>query len=664
MASALRRIELPIPARGLDTNSAPSQVSTEHARELHNAVVNTPTELRVRRGWRNGAAWYSVVSGTKNNIWPYSAYTYDARYLPTSVINLIESSGGYAGGQLNMESGGTLAGAYSGTDRSVFVNWSSVGANGTVALASTDLLRRAGPSVMYDGISYGSADVDGRTYLHMWAGTNNTAHTTGGVTLSNGNYSGTFSSAPAASKVGSLLKVTGGATGPLTGYTYSYRIVSHTAGAAAFVLSQPYGLGESTTNVPNAVGASTTIEVRPGILVAQRCGALASFRERLWVGRHTGTFADEFNRVNWSSPGQFQKFPAASYTYVGDDYEVIMGMATINEVLLIFTHRHTYRVTGYDEDSFSIAPLFTDVGCADPNSIAYYRGEVIFMSEKGLLATDGHNPRPRDLTSDRAGRGVSRAILDALDLDARVGGNPNTSIHTAIVGNGLVVAVQSRTISTVTPRAAWYLNMDTGAWSTWGNVSSSGYRQPWVFTASRGRTFAIAPWQAVDITDCFDQIDAALVNTEKNDTDYTTADAATTTNVLASIQYGDIRLGGGDTVRVRGMQIEHNCHYYAAASSPVVAWAVTMDVDADIDTTSSTVGDVSARYVGNTGAAKLEKYFTDRFTDISFPTEGSVFRVRMEKNAVTPIHSAKVFKVSLLVDGQATMLGRVDNATT
>jgi hypothetical protein len=669
VASTIKNLEVPLPIKGLDTDTAHG--APGYARILHNAYMASPVELLVRRGWREGVGWYNTIGGTKTNVWPYSVTTYETPFATTSLVNLCELSTGYPGAYQALGVGG----AFGGTDRTVYVTWSQKTFSGSVALAASGTGHRLyGPGAIYNGTLYSCGEVTagGSSLLCVWGGANGTTHTSGGVTIGNGAVGGTFSSAPAASKAGMFLRVTGGATGPGASYRYAYRIVEHTAGDINFQIDTPYGMGETTANVPNAVGASTTIEVRNTLnLTSNGYGAssnypaispacVALFRDRLFVGRgvHPNTAEDQFNKLIWSDAGYPQKFTSTNNVLVGDQGDIIMGLAVVDSRLLIFMKHSTWVLSGYDEDTFTLTQLYSDIGLLDQASLCYYNGSLIFWSHRGLFMTNGSGP-PVELTRNAFGQGIRNELVAKWDSMTTGVTSIYGAVSCAVVADDLLVSIQDRRIAATTPVKVYRYNFLTRAWSTWGNTTNSSRRQPWLFTQAGRRTMAVTPYQMMEVTECFVGEDTSTIADTQADIDYTTTDTETTSIIEAEFSPSDVYLGP-DGVRLKGVQIEHNCHYYNSVSSPRVAWAMTLDGDADIDATALTVGNIDARYIGNVSSPAYGKYFVTKFKETA-GIEGVMFRVTFTKTATT--HSAKIMKVRLLVDSATTQVGRVDNPT-
>lgn len=670
MATALQYLNVPLPIRGMNTDASPSQISPEYAPYLRNMILE-PNQLRARQGWiRKG--YLATLYGT-----PADGRIGGVAYHPhtrTAIINAYTySSGGYEFDYLTGEDGGGPFGA--GVVEPI-VHTIGTGAPAAGAGNLTAYGFPVGRPLMYDGTLYyineqpGNASGNGKE-LTMWGGSNAVNHTAGGVTLNNGSKVGTFSSAPAYSVQGMFLKVTGGATGPGANYRYSYRITQHSGGSGNFLIERAYGQGESTTNVPNAVGASTTIIVSNSDDVAyapEGVNAVALFRGRLFVGGgfqpNASLFEFRGNLLNWSYPDIPQKWPSANFAPVGDSGDRIMGLATVGEVMLILLQNSVWVLSGYDENSFSLSLLADNIGCAHSGSICYYGSSVIWADLDDVYMFNGSTIQ--SLMAPTPGVGIQAAWQEITRAtDGAATQTDSLMIHAGIHDNTLFLsAVNESSSQWLADTDAFVCDLTTGAWTRFGNtVNSSTKYQPNVYFNVGPNLYAVTPWQVMDISGCYAKEGVFGNSAQRYDEDYSSAGATlTTATVAAEVRFADLRLASPHTARLRGVQIEHNCHYYNASSSPRVAWAVTLDVDSEIDTTSTAVGNVDARWIGNVSTPAYHKYYVDRFTEETFSTEGAVFRLRLTKSAITD--SAKIFRVDLVIDSQAVMVGRVDNATT
>lgn len=98
----------------------------------------------------------------------------------------------------------------------------------------------------------------------------------------------------------------------------------------------------------------------------------------------------------------------------------VSGMVSDNNRLVIFTNRSIYTVTGtLGLGNFEVQPLYKDIGCVAPNSIRSINGQILFLSDKGLMTLNGNevseigSPINPNLLKD----GVIKYLFDSNDFN-------------------------------------------------------------------------------------------------------------------------------------------------------------------------------------------------------------------------------------------------------
>jgi hypothetical protein len=658
MASQLQPVELAIPYRGLNLDTSASQTPPGYAREAHNIICDSPTEMRTRRGWSGLQGWENIYTD-QLQAQLIGECVFPGGTNRQTILNLVES-------------GTPIAGNYLGRQDSTSIYSSAINRTGYLGTFSSSFTSATylpyvlHPGYFYDGDLFLTVDDDlgsgisWNPYFKVWGGvTTNVSHTSGGVTINNGSTTGTFSVAPSGKNLtGCYLRLASG--GPASQYDYVYRIANHTTGSTSFTLARPYGLGESTTNVPNVSSGSNTVDVRPFQNVT-RYGSphgrtLGFWRERLFVDDATQIPSAV---IKWSQPAEPLKWFPTNEAKLDTSDRAVTGFAPLQDIMLIFTDNQTFVMSGWDEDSFVIRLLYPTIGCLDHRSICYWRGNVIWAAADGIYMSNGSSDVV-ELTNT-GGYGIREAYRQRVKSLTQ-----GLRVQMTVFEERLYVFAQDLDVDGIDPRPAYMCDLRTRSWFTFGNATGGrGRTELWaaypitnLFGARDQKLGGLSPYFSTSIEACYRGEDDSNNVNDKHDRTVTSAE--TRQDVIeAVVRFPDVRLGGIDTVRVRGVQVEHNCQYVNGQTSPAAAWTVTLDVDADVDSSSLTVGDVAARQVAS---VSFEKYFTDRFTGTSFPTEGAVFRVKMSKAAT--VNSAKVFRVAFLADGQPTMLGRVDLTQT
>lgn len=639
-----------MPSSGMNLDSSPSQVGADYCVYSNNMITSEPGQIRQRRGWLRGASHASRFTTPANGDIFGTAVLQSAN-AGYALLNLLENDSAWTGGST------------SGTARPTIVVYES--ATPSVSAPNTTAFSKLMPVNQY--VTYNNAvyfigeDTTGSNLsrLARWSGRADADITTGGTTISNGSTSGTLSTSVGATQLGGMfLCVTGGATGPGANYRYVYRIKAGTA--SAYTLYDAYGLGENTTNVPNAVGASTTISIRSITEVPycpQGAKSVGLFRDRLFTcGGYKDVAQTEFyyNIIRWSKPGELEKWPDQNFALVGDEADPLVGFATVPDGMLIFSTTKTFLLTGYDEDSFSLRQISGQVGCAVPSSVTYANNRAYWMSHDGIYSSDGGTPA--SLTSPRRGVGIQTQYFREMNASQE---ERNFSISCfsgmTVVDNRLQVAFNTPASG---GKSMLTCDLRNGAWGEWG--SDTQEYNPIFFARQGSQVWGIGVWNSVDITNCFGPEKFITLDATAVDAQHTSAGATVDTNIVANIDFSDFRLGT-DTVRLKGIQFEHNCHYADSVSDPHAAWEVSLSTDDSPDDEITDIGDIAARYVGfETTAVNFDKYYVTEFRDTA-SLEGALFRISLNKPSVYT-NSNKIYRIYLLTDPRSTTsVGRVDN---
>jgi hypothetical protein len=102
-------------------------------------------------------------------------------------------------------------------------------------------------------------------------------------------------------------------------------------------------------------------------------------RDELALGPHHITYSDEFD------PAAIQ----AHHAFSVEEREVVTGLKSFQERLVIFTDRSIYVKTGGTDDTFAIQKLVSGVGCVAHNSIIEVQGILYFQSKDGVYGWQG-----------------------------------------------------------------------------------------------------------------------------------------------------------------------------------------------------------------------------------------------------------------------------------
>ena len=92
--------------------------------------------------------------------------------------------------------------------------------------------------------------------------------------------------------------------------------------------------------------------------------------------------------VAWSDP--FDPLGIVAYHFLAvEEQEVITGLKSFKEQLVVFTDRSIYLLTGGTDETFRLFKAVGGVGCVAPNSIVEANGVLYFMARDGIYGFTG-----------------------------------------------------------------------------------------------------------------------------------------------------------------------------------------------------------------------------------------------------------------------------------
>ena len=92
--------------------------------------------------------------------------------------------------------------------------------------------------------------------------------------------------------------------------------------------------------------------------------------------------------IAWSDP--FDPLGIVAYHFLAvEEQEVITGIRSFKEQLVVFTDRSIYLLTGGTDETFRLFKAVSGVGCVAPNSIIEASGVLYFMARDGSYAFAG-----------------------------------------------------------------------------------------------------------------------------------------------------------------------------------------------------------------------------------------------------------------------------------
>lgn len=651
----------------MNTETPQSELAPEESPNLENVVV-TPQEIRSRRGMKR-----------KINYGQYMERVHDDFLLSMSHVNqavrLITrdntDSNHIAPYYLNTDS--TVITLPSGFSNSVGTSYQIRGVDDFSSLAAStgSVYHPFGRTVAFDGKSWGVSwfhSSGGTSSLVCWGGytlATPTAETgkTLGADLTVGSTSVTLNSSFATSLKNMLFFGTTPLS-PAGDYRdYVYRVTAHTAGTTAVTLDRPWGYGDPAAAtlatgasiyfydqmvVPGAPGGIGTVEVHKNRLFGGR--------GRVPVGGGT-TKSHHANALVWSYPGNGGRWPAQNYIVVDEDInDPITGLASTKWGLFVFKRNKTGLLTGNDEASFAYEIIDGSVGCISDTSICIgQNGNLYWMAEEGVMCFDGNF---KNLTNPGPGRG----IRDQLNAYRIASGVSPYRLRSTIIQTGDVLLVSENDYDQVSDNGSvpdsWVYNLTTGAWSKF--TSGTNNFRPIFFYKMEDKAYAITQNFVADITECYEPAESATASTDYYDEGYASTSTTTTTANVVPVVECVLTPYNRDTGRLQEMEVWHNCQYGNATSSPRDAYSVTVSVDPTF--TASVTLALNARYAGNTSTPTYDYYYSQRFTEQTWPDEGAVYKVTFT-GASSAILSSRVYRARLYMQPQSTRHGRVDTAS-
>lgn len=713
MASRYSQIEVPFPVT-LNTDLSASQLKPEESPDLRNVITAEPGQLRVRRGFNRTVQFFSTMTEPRN-----------------SVLTGVQQIGQRVALSYNMFTGGQLRDEWlpryhytrditgldinEGASKVVILDAGSPNStawtvNGQVDPSTTGALGASyagrmnaviGRTVNYNGFSYGA------TSRAIWRRTRETNETTQQASLGEGlvrwsghnpstmNYSVlatavngskavTLAVDPTAggSLVGSIMRLnTGGgitaAEAPRVTGWFTYRVESHSG--TSVTLDRAYGLGEPTTVVPNLTSELVTFTAESDVAncpLGVQC--VEVFRDRIFTGRANlspavGQYAGYYaNMINWSEPGEPEKWPAQNFIIVDDEFDdPIMGLATVGSVMLVFKRHKTYILSGTDEASFAVDKFLDRVGCIYSGSIAAYEDKVVWAAEDGIYAFDGETLE--ELTQPEPHRGIKKKYISRMRKD----NENNDKYYTRfpmIHANGDYLMVALADLRHEQNDAALVYNYRDKTWVEFGrrlsdgNINANLTANDIMFKgwfSQNDVTYGILDWQILNVEKCllFEQ-EAPVTTTTFDYTDryYDSTNTTQFSLTTAVVQVPDIRFGDGDTARIKEIAVDHNAHYASAVlpAAMVDAWTLQVGVDSDLDTVDKTYFP-QARATLSPSPPNLvpqyNRYYQDRFPD-TWSLEGEVVRLTFTASGLGNLLSRKLFRVRLLIEPVKTRLNR------
>jgi len=503
--------------------------------------------------------------------------------------------------------------------------------------------------------------------------------------------------------VGRIAWHAAGTAKPLTHYEYKIKSTTH--------FERPYLLGLKKDEGPtstNMIG-----EYAPVVHAPIGSHTLAVFRERVFGARGhiSQTWADTLhqgfpeaiegvggyygNAVVWSQPGAPTKWPTTNYAIVdNDDADPITAMYAMDDALYIFKATRTYRMVGYDEESFSVEKVSNVVGCPYPNGVTAYEGTMYFVSDDAVYSMT--NGELENLTVTGSGKGISNLLAErpwALHKSRQqeLQGTPMYEHYwptVAVTPDGHLLMCCQDIKGGYDPLKLtdnFCYDIATGTWSEWGyyNKALNPMR---VLQGPTGRVYGIHHSFMTELTDVWNPTAKQLPVYDEvpnltpeylhwyEAPDMYTGDIwigrqwqmemlkSALTRTPVPVQMDVYVSSPGSTTRINEMQIDHGI--YAEAEYIKPTWQVSFASDPDMREVIDT-HTIKPRVKGKADTVGLDEYhFSDRLLN-TFQREGQTIRIVftcLTDITDNPPESYRLYNVFMVAE-QVRTLG-VDNSPT
>jgi hypothetical protein len=121
-----------------------------------------------------------------------------------------------------------------------------------------------------------------------------------------------------------------------------------------------------------------------------RANICATHIDRLWVADTYEGSSTYPNRIRWSHPSVAESWREQDYIDVVGGGNGITALVPLGDQLVIFKKKSVFVLLGYDEETFQLVPLTTEIGAENPKCVAMSeRGIYFFSWPDGLFFYDG-----------------------------------------------------------------------------------------------------------------------------------------------------------------------------------------------------------------------------------------------------------------------------------
>lgn len=121
-----------------------------------------------------------------------------------------------------------------------------------------------------------------------------------------------------------------------------------------------------------------------------RANLIATHLDRVWVADVKEGSTVYPNRIRFSHPGFAESWRELDYIDVTQGGSGITALVPFGDQLLIFKKRAVFALLGYDEETFQLVPLTTEIGAVNAQCVAATEQGVFFFSwPDGLFVYNG-----------------------------------------------------------------------------------------------------------------------------------------------------------------------------------------------------------------------------------------------------------------------------------
>lgn len=223
---------------------------------------------------------------------------------------------------------------------------------------------------------------------------------------------------------------------------------------------------------------------------------IAMWAERTWTAVHLHGASIDASRIRWSHPGKPEDWRTADYIDVGQQGDVITGIAPMRDMLIVFKRNSTYALLGSGATNFRVVEVSGTIGCTgqwtrdNQGSVIFYDASVGVCRFDGKEVTNIFQPL-RQFFADRP-PSITRCGSIVTDGDKVYVLTDFTDAYGARIPDPVHVGTQAAPLDP--GRVTWQSLKDNGmTWEIlsaykWLTTAYSFYNLVWVYRPGCGWT--------------------------------------------------------------------------------------------------------------------------------------------------------------------------------